>query len=107
MFPRKARRVQYRQLFKTCNMPGNQVVSRFGPGTDGEPEAPGKGEPNYARPCLALRARQPNGDTTEKPSFYFVRVEQEDGEMAWASPSWVTSKSLTPPCAAAWGLHTH
>src|SRR5437868_6396521 len=31
----------------------------------GEPEAPSKGEPNCARPCLALRARRPFPPQTE------------------------------------------
>jgi hypothetical protein len=25
----------------------------------------------------------------EKASYYYVRVEQKDGQMAWASPIWV------------------
>jgi hypothetical protein len=27
-----------------------------------------------------------------KTSFYYVRVEQEDGNLAWASPMWITYK---------------
>ena len=26
----------------------------------------------------------------EKPSYYYVRVRQQDGQMAWASPIWAS-----------------
>ena len=29
-------------------------------------------------------------DTDSKQSYYYVRVQQQDGEMAWGSPVWVT-----------------
>jgi len=28
----------------------------------------------------------------EEASFYYVRVRQEDGEVGWGSPIWVTGK---------------
>jgi hypothetical protein len=28
----------------------------------------------------------------EKASYYYVRVEQKDGQMAWGSPIWVMAK---------------
>jgi hypothetical protein len=27
-----------------------------------------------------------------KASYYYVRVEQRDGNLAWASPMWITMK---------------
>ena len=26
---------------------------------------------------------------TEKPTWYYARVERQDGEMAWSSPVWI------------------
>ena len=33
-----------------------------------------------------------DNDVREGESYYYIRVEQEDGELAWASPVWVTYK---------------
>ena len=30
-----------------------------------------------------------DADATPRESYYYVRVQQEDGQMAWASPIWV------------------
>ena len=30
--------------------------------------------------------------TAGKTSYYYVRVEQADGNLAWASPLWITYK---------------
>lgn len=32
-------------------------------------------------------------DYSEKSSYYYLRVIQKDGEMAWSSPIWVTYQS--------------
>jgi hypothetical protein len=51
-----------------------------------------------------VHTRRPDGDSEalrfhwddtapkkgEKASYYYVRVVQKDGQMAWASPIWVT-----------------
>jgi hypothetical protein len=37
---------------------------------------------------LAFTFVDNNAKTGE--SYYYIRVEQEDGELAWASPVWVT-----------------
>jgi hypothetical protein len=31
-----------------------------------------------------------DADFTEGESYYYIRVEQADGELAWSSPIWVT-----------------
>jgi hypothetical protein len=31
-----------------------------------------------------------DNDASAGESYYYIRVEQEDGELAWASPIWVT-----------------
>jgi hypothetical protein len=33
-----------------------------------------------------------DNDVSEGESYYYIRVEQQDGELAWASPVWVTYK---------------
>jgi hypothetical protein len=35
-----------------------------------------------------LRTRVSDASATHTPAFYYLRVEQEDGEMAWSSPIW-------------------
>jgi hypothetical protein len=46
-------------------------------------ERPGKAEARFRWDDAApLRGR-------DKPSYYYVRVQQKDGQMAWASPIWV------------------
>jgi hypothetical protein len=39
---------------------------------------------------LRFTWRDPAPWRGERPSYYYVRVEQRDGQMAWASPFWVT-----------------
>jgi hypothetical protein len=43
---------------------------------------PGKAEARF-------RWEDPVPQQGERPSYYYVRVVQRDGEMAWASPVWV------------------
>jgi hypothetical protein len=46
-------------------------------------ERPGKAEARFRWEDPApVRGR-------DKPSYYYVRVQQKDGQMAWASPIWV------------------
>jgi hypothetical protein len=33
--------------------------------------------------------QDPEPKKGERPSYYYVRVVQQDGQMAWASPIWV------------------
>jgi hypothetical protein len=33
-----------------------------------------------------------NAATAAKTSYYYVRGEQEDGQLVWASPMWITYK---------------
>ena len=33
-----------------------------------------------------------DNNVREGESYYYIRVEQQDGELAWASPVWVTYK---------------
>jgi hypothetical protein len=47
------------------------------------------------QPCVilpgegqVLRTRVSDASATDAPAFYYLRVEQEDGEMAWSSPLW-------------------
>jgi hypothetical protein len=37
-----------------------------------------------------------NGDKKPPFVFYYIRVTQEDGHMAWASPIWIDYVKLTP-----------
>jgi len=47
------------------------------------------------QPCVilpgegqVLRTRVSDTSAADAPAFYYLRVEQEDGEMAWSSPLW-------------------
>jgi hypothetical protein len=42
---------------------------------------------------LRFSWRDPAPPRGERPSYYYVRVLQRDGQMAWASPLWVTTKN--------------
>jgi len=44
-------------------------------------------EPKSANVSFAWRDANP---TPGKASYYYVRGEQENGELVWASPMWVT-----------------
>jgi hypothetical protein len=41
---------------------------------------------------LRFTWRDPAPPRGERPSYYYVRVLQQDGQMAWGSPFWVTAK---------------
>lgn len=42
--------------------------------------------PDQQQVALEYRDNSPD----EGASYYYVRVEQEDGQIAWASPIWIT-----------------
>jgi hypothetical protein len=46
-------------------------------------------EPNQREVTLTLADKEPQAG---KASYYYVRVEQQDGNLAWASPMWITYK---------------
>jgi hypothetical protein len=50
-------------------------------------ERPGKGSVE-----LLFSWRDPAPPRGERASYYYMRVLQRDGQMAWASPLWVTTK---------------
>ena len=47
----------------------------------------GLGEPNKAECRIHLDRQKPKAG---KESYYYVRGEQADGELVWASPMWIT-----------------
>jgi hypothetical protein len=46
-------------------------------------------EPKQREVALTLTDKEPPIGTT---SYYYVRIEQSDGNLAWASPMWITHK---------------
>jgi hypothetical protein len=46
-------------------------------------------QPNKAAVDFTWRDQKPNAG---KQSYYYVRGEQQDGEIVWASPMWITYK---------------
>lgn len=42
-------------------------------------------QPSVRQVALAFR----DADAKPGTSYYYVRIQQEDGQMAWASPIWV------------------
>ncbi|NOZ22208.1 MAG: DUF3604 domain-containing protein [Planctomycetes bacterium] len=40
-----------------------------------------------------VKLKETDSSSVRGTDFYYVRVRQEDGEMAWSSPIWVTAKS--------------
>jgi hypothetical protein len=48
------------------------------------------GEPRFILPGdgQVLEVDVTDGEGTDAPAFYYLRVEQDDGEMAWSSPIW-------------------
>ena len=50
------------------------------------------GEAGEERPEARFHWDDPTPRKGEKASYYYVRVEQKDGQMAWASPIWVIAR---------------
>jgi hypothetical protein len=49
-------------------------------------------KPDKSASELRFHWDDPSPRKADKASYYYVRVEQKDGQMAWASPIWVTAK---------------
>ncbi len=67
-------------------------ASIVGTGPIGKVEVIRNNEYVYTQPggAAKLEFEYVDSDPPAGESFYYIRVEQEDGELAWASPVWVT-----------------